>query len=423
MLGSQSAVVGAAASVPTAAPVPLQCRPGNVAASNVQHLIVIIPENHSFDTFFGAYCTAAAGTSPVCNYGPSCCEAPPLTVSGVKPVTLTKSQNINFDPNHSQSGELCEINGGLMNKYISGCSASSSSNFAVADATTLATYFSYASQYAIADRHFQSSAGASSQNDMYFARGAWVFDDNAYVPNSKVGSACYSSGSKVSYTDKTIADLLVTCGVSWSFYIEGYSVNPTSSQCYPSYYDSSDVPFAYYPSVADNPLYFKDYTQFASDVSAGKLPAVSYFKSLGIHSEHPGISTLAAGQTFADAVVQVILKSALYAANTLIIITPDESGGYYDHIPTPPTNPVDMKPYGPRTPFIAVGNLVKKNYISHVQIEPSSIIKFIEWNFLAGGTGQVRRLCAYYLLFANLVNRRFVCFAAWNKGHKREQYR
>ena len=71
------------------------------------------------------------------------------------------------------------------------------------------------------------------------------------------------------------------------------------------------------------------------------------------------------------------------------MVLPDESGGFYDHIPPPATNTIDNVPYGPRIFFLAIGNPVKKNYISHIQLEPSSTIKFIEYNWLNGGTGQV----------------------------------
>lgn len=45
--------------------------------SNIKHLVLIIPENHSFDSLFGSYCQADAYSNPTCTYGPNCCEAPP----------------------------------------------------------------------------------------------------------------------------------------------------------------------------------------------------------------------------------------------------------------------------------------------------------------------------------------------------------
>ena len=70
-------------------------------------------------------------------------------------------------------------------------------------------------------------------------------------------------------------------------------------------------------------------------------------------------------------------------------MVPDESGGYYDHVSILMKSPIDGILYGPRIPFIAVGEQVKRNYISHVEMEFSSIIKFIEWNWLQGEPGQL----------------------------------
>jgi phospholipase C len=69
-------------------------------------------------------------------------------------------------------------------------------------------------------------------------------------------------------------------------------------------------------------------------------------------------------------------------------LTYDEGGGFYDHVAPPAASQADGKPYGTRVPTLAIGPFAKKNAISHVQMEHSSIVKFIEWNWL-GGTGQL----------------------------------
>ena len=73
--------------------------------------------------------------------------------------------------------------------------------------------------------------------------------------------------------------------------------------------------------------------------------------------------------------------------STLLIQAEDEAGGFYDHYPPPPASEYDGVPYGLRIPAMFLGNLVKKNYISHEQLEHSLVIKFIEWNWLSGETG------------------------------------
>jgi phospholipase C len=78
----------------------------------------------------------------------------------------------------------------------------------------------------------------------------------------------------------------------------------------------------------------------------------------------------------------------MYKDNTLILLTWDEGGGFFDHVKPPADSTVDMQPYGTRVPMLAIGRFAKKNFVSHVQMEHSSIVKFLEWNF-TGSTGQL----------------------------------
>ncbi|KAI8902550.1 phosphoesterase [Globomyces pollinis-pini] len=279
---------------------------------------------------------------------------------------------------------VCGINGGTMDGYLSSgqCKNSNDKNYAMANGSenSAAKYWKLASTYAMADRFFQSAPGASSQSDMYFARGAFVFKDNDYVPSTH-----HIQSNKMSYHDPTIADLLIGCNVSFTTYAEGYKKNPPSSEPYPEYYDSSDIPFQYYPSLTmstQSDDYFKDMEAFRADVTNGVLPAVSYIKPLGIHSEHPGFSNISVGEQFNEKIINQVLSSPIYRENTLILLVPDESGGYRDSIKPPPKSTVDNQPYGPRTHFLAIGHMVLRNFVSHEQMEPASIIRFIETNFL-----------------------------------------
>src|SRR5262245_8051390 len=68
---------------------------GATAMAKVEHLVVIIQENHTFDNHFGRYCTAPTGSNPTCNAGPACCEAGPATDPGTgdMPVTMTDTEH------------------------------------------------------------------------------------------------------------------------------------------------------------------------------------------------------------------------------------------------------------------------------------------------------------------------------------------
>jgi len=118
------------------------------------------------------------------------------------------------------------------------------------------------------------------------------------------------------------------------------------------------------------------------------LPAVTYIKALGYKTEHPGYGdTVSAGTTFVGATVDAI-EGSTYAPNTLILVTWDEGGGFFDHVTPPAANPVDNQPYGTRVPLLAIGPLANAGTVSHVTMEHSSIVKFIEQHWF-GQTGQL----------------------------------
>ena len=108
------------------------------------------------------------------------------------------------------------------------------------------------------------------------------------------------------------------------------------------------------------------------------------------HNEHPNVSTIADGIAFVKSTVDMILSSPVYKDNTLILLTWDEGGGFFDHVRPPASPPINVDvddhgnavPYGTRVPFLVVGSFAKKGAISHVAMEHSSIVKFLEYNFL-----------------------------------------
>ncbi len=391
-LNNNGYTVMATSNTGTATAITPVCKAQNQTASNIKHLVVIVQENKSFDSYFGNYCTALVGSNPVCTTGPSCCEKAPATVQGASQTVLTDGENSAFDPNHSFACNVSEINGGLMDKYVSGATCGSNPrNFAVSNKATVGPYWEYATNYALADRYFQSVAGASSSNDMYLARGAFVFVDNTSMPNAK-GKECFSAASIKVYTEPSIGTLLNSCSVSWTWYGEGFTTKRTDTDpthCYPTYYDPSDNPFQYYPAFTDLPAFNKDYTALATDISQGTLPAITYIKALGTRSEHGG-SPITPGVAFVNATVNAILNSTTYRNNTLILLTYDEGGGYYDHVAPPPVSMVDGQPYGPRIPLLALGYFADANKVSHIPMEHASIVQFIEWNWLGGTPGQLQ---------------------------------
>ena len=390
----------------TAPPIPVA-----PTTSSIKHVIVVIQENHSFDAYFGAYCKAATGSNPSCTTGPSCCEAAPDKDpgGGARSIPLDDAANAGFDPNHTQVCELSEIDTGKMDGYVKapmvgGAVCGSPENFAVAGQAVAGPYWQLAASYALADRYFQPVAGQSSSNDIYFARAKFAFLDNDDAP-ATIGSACQLTLKPTVFTDTTIGDLLVGAKVPWGFYAEGYQAMldaqakkdcptaptdcPLGMKTYPCDYAPDDNPFQYYKAFQNDPAHAFDFTKLAADLSSGNLPGVSFVKAIGYKSEHPGYgTTISAGSSFVTALVGGVQGSP-YANDTLVLVTYDESGGYFDHVAPPPASAIDSQPYGPRVPLLAIGPFARKNFVSHVTMEHSSIVKFIEWNWLGGQTGQL----------------------------------
>jgi phospholipase C len=407
-----------AMAAPDMTPLPLCTGDDCTTTSSIKHLVVVVQENHTFDTYFGKYCTAAAGTSPTCTTGPACCEAMPATEpGGASPVINDDTDNSNLfnDRNHYHNCEVAEIDGGKMDHYVTGAATvdgnpcSAASNFAYVPTALAQPYFDFAAGNALADRYFQPYAGQSSANDMYFARAQFVFVDNTYGPNA-IGKNCPGLGGAppvMQFPEKNLGNLLQEHGVGWAWYSQGYKTMkdanpqdptmcpPAPSDCpamiakTPCDYDPSDNPFNYYDSTADKAGTSRDFdAEFVSDLSAGKLPPVAFVKALGYKTEHPALGTITAGVKFVKDTIDAVAASPV-AASTLVIFTYDEGGGFFDHVAPPATSSVDNQPYGTRVPTLAIGPFAKKNYVSHVTMEHSSVVKFIEWNWLGGTTGQL----------------------------------
>jgi phospholipase C len=325
--------------------------------------------------------------------------------------------------------ELQQIDGGKMDQYVTGATGSdtcagsgpdcaSTNNFALANSGTVGGYWTLADGNALADRYFQPIVGSSSSNDMYLAISHFQFLDDTEMPNTigcllncSLLSVCLS-GAKTLYTGRTtVADLLLAAGKTFTAYAEGYAdavaagagscPNIAGSCQYSEFthpiayelcrYDASDIPFNYYSQFAGGTYMADFYTRFAQDVAANKLPNFAYVKAMTTRNEHPNYSTISDGYNFVTSVIQTISQSS-YANSTLILLTWDEGGGFFDHVAPPPgvdTDDANMPvPYGTRLPMLAIGPFAKKGFVSHVQMEHSSIVRFLEYNFV-GPVGQL----------------------------------
>jgi phospholipase C len=187
----------------------------------------------------------------------------------------------------------------------------------------------------------------------------------------------------------SIGDSLNARGISWKYYGDqwnnyvpdpyqfNYGVDgPTSDE-----YCNICNPFQYDTSIMSHPeqvaAHIQDSVNLYSDIANGTLPAVSVVKPSGWVDGHPSSSKLNLFEGFTKKIVDQV-EASRYARDTVIFITEDEGGGYYD---SGYVQPLDFFGDGTRIPLIVVSPLVKPGYISHDYADHVSIIKFIERNW------------------------------------------
>jgi len=196
-------------------------------------------------------------------------------------------------------------------------------------------------------------------------------------------------------TLKTVGDTLSAKGVSWVWYSGAWDaavkdgmqppdaprkVIATSANGAP-YFVTHHQPFNYFarfaPGTADRERHLKDYTDLVAAIDKGTLPAVAFYKPQGVLNEHPGYADVLSGDEHIVALIEKIKASPLWAS-TAIIVTYDENGGFWDHVPPP-----KGERWGPGTliPTIIVSPYAKRGYVDHTPYDTTSIIKFLTRRF------------------------------------------
>ncbi len=186
-------------------------------------------------------------------------------------------------------------------------------------------------------------------------------------------------------TAKTIGDTLSAKGITWAWYAGAWS--QASSDRTVIYnnkvpnFQAHHQPFNYFarfaPGRADRTTYLKDYNEMVAAIVAGTLPAVAFYKPQGNLNEHPGYTDVLSGDQHIADVVAKIQASPIWNS-TVIVITYDENGGYWDHV-APPKG--DRWGPGTRVPTIVISPLAKKAYVDNTSYDTTSIIKLITRRF------------------------------------------
>jgi len=143
-----------------------------------------------------------------------------------------------------------------------------------------------------------------------------------------------------------------------------------------SFYVPQENPFQFFTDSHSSPN-IKDFSSFAGDLASKSPPAVAFVQPGPSHSMHPGGGAITHGIDWLDGLIRQVQASAIWP-HTAIVVIWDTSGGWWDHVPPPQ---VDAQGYGPRVPMLVISPFAKKNYISPVQMDDVSILKFIQSTF------------------------------------------
>lgn len=144
-------------------------------------------------------------------------------------------------------------------------------------------------------------------------------------------------------------------------------------------------PFNYYarfaPGMPDRARHLRDRDDFIEAIDKGALPQVSFYKPAGRTSQHSGSSTIAAGDEEMHEIV-ARLRAGPQWDKMAIIVTYDEYGGYWDHVP-PPSGPGWSNDFGPgsRIPAVIISPFARRGHVDKTVYDTTSIQKFLNVRF------------------------------------------
>jgi len=383
--------------------------------AKIQHIIVIMQENRSFDTYFGTY-PGADGLTFGPDGKPTECVPDPAGGSCVAP--YVNHSDINGGGPHGLSNARRDINGGKMDGFMgqveqaaTHCTNSTDpvcSKTRTPDvmgyhtASDIPNYWAYAQHFVLQDHMFEPTASWSLPAHL-FTVSEWsaictqhdlpasCVNNSDFPPTGPGLPPDYSNPPRpdpiYAWTDLTY--LLHQHQVSWGYYVvaggEPDCQNDTAVACPRVAQDAKTPgiwnPLPFFDTVkADGQLgNIQDVSKFKDAAKAGTLPAVSWVVPSSAVSEHPS-APVSAGQSYVTSLVNAVMSGPDWASSA-IFVSWDDWGGFYDHV-APPA--VDSNGYGLRVPGILISPYAKPGFIDHRTLSFDAYDKFIEDAFLNG---------------------------------------
>ncbi len=379
---------------PTASP-SVTAATGAGSIDQIQHVIFIVKENRTFDSYFGAYPGADGATTG-------------RTYDG-RTVRLKRAPDVlPVDIAHGFSNGLQSIDGGKMDGFSLIPGNDRLQGYVQYSRSQMPAYWAYADRFVLADHFFTSIFGATYPEHLYVAAaqsdlivdnkstadhpGNYCDDPTEYStkfksrltaaqqakityyeqrinqPGMRDALTKYWTSIRLCFEIKVLPDELERAGVSWKYYVTN---------------DRWQDVLQSVRHVRYGPMWKKvqDPSQFMKDLKGSHLPQVSWLIPPEPYNEHPGEGvSVCAGENWTVQQLNAIQQSP-YWPHTLVVLIWDDFGGFYDHVPPPL---YDIMGLGPRTPALIMspwtraGSNGDGGSIDHTVYEASSVLRFIE---------------------------------------------
>ncbi|MHB8235821.1 MAG: alkaline phosphatase family protein [Solirubrobacteraceae bacterium] len=379
----------------------------------IEHVVMIMQENRSYDTYFGTY--------PGGNGIPrGTCVPDPLRGGCVKPFFNREAKNAGGP--HGETAAVADVDGGKMDGFVgqaenAGCAETGGCRMCAVketacgldvmgyhDARDIPNYWAYAQNFTLQDNMYASAASWSLPEHLYLVSGWSALCSRAEPENPLACASTLSPATPAKnwshplepgrtqypWTDITYA--LHKAGVSWRYYLHEGSE--------PDCEDDEAITCAKVKQGVKTPGIWNPLPDF-TDVKANKqvgnvetlpkfysavnqptscgLPSVSWVVPSAGVAEHPP-SSVAVGQTYVTTMINAIMRSHCWE-NTAIFLSWDDWGGFYDHVAPPK---VDENGYGLRVPGLVISAYARPGFIDHQRLSHDAYLKFIEDDFLGG---------------------------------------
>ena len=314
----------------------------------VDHVIVVMQENRSFDHYFGSRDGEVDGI-------PAGYSNPNARGEAVRPTHLA-STCVAFDPPHQWAAMHTGWNLGHMDGFVraSGLSMGEAVVLGYYEPRDLPFYDWLYRTFAMSDRHFGSVLG-----------GTWSNRNFLYTGSSY---GVRNTGERTIPQARTIFDTLDAAGVAWAVFSDG-------------------APRQDSLGWTRGHRGFAPTSRFFEGLRDGTLPPVVFVDPAGDVDEHP-TGDVQRGEAWARSIVTTALSSPLWPRLALVL-TYDESGGFFDHVAPPSAcspdpdgaggyDVTDLDRFGVRVPFVLVSPWARPSYVSHLATDHTAVLRFIE---------------------------------------------